>query len=353
MVDCTVRWKAVKAIWMARFRGHGWVKRSLEALGVPRSSGYRWDKCARWLFETGVARLRAQAAELAAVREEAAEVRAGAAAASSGMSRRQLERLVVHAAVLGTSDTDAAQFVAQAGGPQLSHTTVWEIVSRWSEVASVVFQRYFQGVGETAAVGEIYLGKKPLLLLTCEPVSLLMNGLRLAEGRSAEDWRPVFTALRELKHCSADGALGIRSAAKERGVEANGDMFHLLGPARLELGTLAHRVDGAETKAASNGSQADVVELAVLRAVDLALRSSSSVECINSRVRLVQVARKRLSEHFVCLMAVHHNMRTFGRGSVREGHTPAELAGIPLPTNDFFELLEMTASDLSASAVAA
>ena len=118
------------AMWMARSRGHGWVKRSLEALGVARSSGYRWDKCARWLLETGVARLRAQAAELAAVREEAAALRAGTAAASSGMSRRQMERLVVLAAVVGTSDTDAAQLVALAGGPQLSHTTVCEIVSR-------------------------------------------------------------------------------------------------------------------------------------------------------------------------------------------------------------------------------
>mgnify|MGYP005838351887 CR=1 FL=1 len=51
---------------------------------------------------------------------------------------------------------------------------------------------------------EDYLGKKPLLL-ACEPVSLLVIGLRLAESRAAEDWKPVFAGFRELRECSADG----------------------------------------------------------------------------------------------------------------------------------------------------
>jgi len=96
---------------------------------------------------------------------------------------------------------------------------------------------------------------------------------------------------------------------------------------------------------AANGSVADHVELAVIRLVDLAVRSSSSVECVNARIRLVQVARKRLSEDFIYLLALHHNMKPFGRGSVREGHTPAELAGIELPTDDWIELLDLTASE--------
>jgi len=78
--------------------------------------------------------------------------------------------------------------------------------------------------------------------------------------------------------------------------------------------------------------------------VDFAVRSSSAVECVNSRVRLVQVARKRLSEDFVYLLAVYHNMRTFGRGSARQGKTAAQLAGIELPTEDWIELLDLTAA---------
>jgi len=92
---------------------------------------------------------------------------------------------------------------------------------------------------------------------------------------------------------------------------------------------------------ASTGSLADATELAILEAVDHSVRSSSSVECVNSRVRLAQVARKRLSENYIYLMAVYHNVHAFGRGSVREGHSPAELAGIELPTSDWVELLEL------------
>jgi len=101
---------------------------------------------------------------------------------------------------------------------------------------------------------------------------------------------------------------------------------------------------------ASTGSADDELELAVLRAVDAAVRSSSSVECINSRVRPVQATRKQLSEDFIYLLAVYHNLRPFGRGSVREGHTPAELAGVRLPTRDWIELLDLVAADLKMAA---
>jgi hypothetical protein len=101
---------------------------------------------------------------------------------------------------------------------------------------------------------------------------------------------------------------------------------------------------------ASTGSPDDELELAVLRAVDAAVRSSSSVECINSRVRPVQATRKQLSEDFIYLLAVYHNMRPFGRGSVRKGHTPAELAGVQLPTRDWIELLDLVAADLKMAA---
>jgi hypothetical protein len=99
-------------------------------------------------------------------------------------------------------------------------------------------------------------------------------------------------------------------------------------------------------RAASTGRLADAVELAVIEAVDGAVRSSSAVECVNARVRLVQVARKRLGEDFLYLLAVYHNMHQFGRGSLREGKSPAELAGIALPTSDWVELLGLTEDEV-------
>ena len=92
---------------------------------------------------------------------------------------------------------------------------------------------------------------------------------------------------------------------------------------------------------ASEGTEADELEVAVIRLVDSAVRSSSPIECVNSRIRLVQVARKRLSEDFVYLLAVYHNLKAFGRGTVRQGATPAALAGIDLPTDDWLELLDL------------
>ena len=65
--------------------------------------------------------------------------------------------------------------------------------------------------------------------------------------------------------------------------------------ARLVAGTVAWRRRDKEPvallRAASTASLADQVELAVIEAVDQAVRSCSAVECVNSRVRLVQVAR--------------------------------------------------------------
>jgi hypothetical protein len=100
-------------------------------------------------------------------------------------------------------------------------------------------------------------------------------------------------------------------------------------------------------------SPADRVEIEVIRAFDMAIRSSSYVECVNGRMRSVQALRKRVSENFLYFVAVHHNMTPFGRGSVRKGHSPAELAGVVLPSNDWIELLERTAKQLRQSAAQA
>jgi len=330
-----------------------------------------------------------------------------------------------------------------------------------------------------------------------EPRSLLISGLRLSDGRTAADWEPVFATMEDMERCACDGGSGVNSAAKEAGLDVQGDLFHGLRDAeawlsrftgtcekrltaednaraalkaaeglpagneadalrrryqravaeadatvaewdrlsdlftqarrafdlatpegrlntpraaqaalRAALAAMERTPEGlalsaklkpvkdprffahlgalerdlsvlrleqvgpereaglgrlvAETvawrrrdkdpvsalRAASTGSLADEVELTLIEAVDRAARSSSAVECVNSRIRLVQVARKRLGENFLYLLAIYHNTHKFGRGSLRAGKTPAELAGIELPTSDWIELLGLGADEV-------
>ena len=177
----------------------------------------------------------------------------------------------------------------------------------------------------------------------------------LRQMRQTPEGRPLADEVARVERCE--------TAFTHLEVLASGlSTLHLeqLGPdRRAALGKLVaetvawRRVDKEPVEIleqASNGSLADDVEIAVIRLVDRAIRSSSSVECVNARIRLVQVARKRLSEDFLCLLAVYHNLKAFGRGSVRAGKCPAELAGLELPTWDWIKLLDLTAEGLVQAA---
>jgi len=502
MVDFSTWLGTVNGMLRSRHRGYGGVSAYLKGIGVARSSAYRWEGQLREWYEEGPAELEALRGECEALLAEVARLREGGGE-RAGLSRDAEWAVMVEAAVLGTSDTEVTMLLERAGGRSLSHQTVAETLAATAAVGRVVYERYFAGVGRVGAADEIFLGSGPLLLLV-EALSLLISGLRLAERRGSEDWKPVFAAQRELVVCSADEARGLVKARKDAGVALRGDKFHLLGVGRSWLAAFArgceaamkaeetakrelararfvggkHRGQSASSRAvqarlkadrllaeycrlddlleeidqafayttkegrlasgdeararvaaalaamrqtregeqlakklrvverpwalayldaveeglrglgleqvgpdrakrlgqrvaetlawrrtdktpvewlakASDGSLADQVELTVLRVFDEGIRSSSYVECVNSRVRLVQVARKRMSEDFLCLLAVHHNMKAFGRGSVREGWTPAELAGIELPTHDWLELLRMTAAELGKPLVRA
>jgi hypothetical protein len=408
---------------------------------------------------------------------------------------------ILEAAVRANGDEEVAALLSRAGGRALSHETIRGTIAEAGAVARVVYERHFAGVGTVAAGDEIYLGRRPLLLMV-GPVSLLISGLRVAERATAAAWGALFAQRGGLEGCGADGGRALGQAAANADVPVHADMFHLLRPARTRLAqleraygpkrkalakaeqavekarfrggkqagrlasqryrrareaaehvveeycrlgdllegvteafawttadgtvrtarearaTVAEALEAMKTtpqgrqlakevarverceaafahlealeaglrglrleqvgpdreakvgklvadtvawrrvdkdpvevlEGASNGSVADAVELAVIRVVDRAIRSSSSVECVNSRIRLVQVARKRLSEDLVCLLAVYHNLKPFGRGSVRAGKSPAELAGIELPTWDWIELLKLTAAELAQAA---
>lgn len=494
MVEFITPWEVVNGMGSARERGHGCVSRYLRQVRVPRPTAYRWAKELRWLVEFGAGELRRLRAECECLRAEASR-RGEERTVEGTASSARLRALILEAAVLGTSDTEAARLVWRATGRSVSHETVNAMIAEASRHARAVFARYFAGVGFVGAADEIFLGRTPLLWIV-EPGSLLISALRLAEGCTAADWAPVFATMEDLERCACDGGSGVNRAARDAGLDIQGDLFHglrdgeawlgrfagtcekrlaaedgaraVLGAAegppadaltrrveravaeadravaewdrlsdlfaqarrafdlvtregrpntpaaaqaafRAALAEMERTAEGlalaaklkplkeprffahlgaleghlgalrleqvgpdrearlgrlvAETvawrrrdkdpvsvlRAASTGSLRDVAELAVIEAVDRAVRSSSAVECVNSRIRLVQVARKRLGEDFVYLLAIYHNMHPFGRGSVRAGKTPAELAGIELPTSDWIELLDLTADEVPAA----
>jgi len=475
----TTKLRIVNGMLQARQRGHGRVGLFLAHEGVPRSTGYRWKQEVEWWLVEGPQEVERLGRKLD---EQDGAFKRSAAALDFGELREPAREraFVVTAAVLGNSDTEVAHLLALAGGRRLSHQTIHRIIEEASAQARAAFERWFAGVGCVAAADEIFLGQQPLLLMV-EPLSLLISGAVLADGRGAEDWEPVFAAMAVLERVVADRGQGIAAAAMQAGVERGADLWHLLhqgqrrlaalesacyrkiegacgdaskskacaaalaefdrldgllrrvrrafdyttpagrpntasrarkevaealeamghseegrrlavalcglrdprafahlevleaglaplrleqvGPdretalARLVAETVAWRrndkTPGCELAKASSGSLADRVELAVLRVADLAVRASSSVEGVNARVRLVQVARKRLSEDFIHLLAVYHNLKPFGRGSVRAGSTPAQLAGVELPTEDWLALLDLTAEAPGQAAVQA
>ena len=68
-------------------------------------------------------------------------------------------------------------------------------------------------------------------------------------------------------------------------------------------------------------------------------RASSLVECYNSILRPIQQVKKQVTQEFLWLKALHHNMKTFKQGR-REGKSPFQLLGVDLGNQDWIELME-------------
>lgn len=67
-------------------------------------------------------------------------------------------------------------------------------------------------------------------------------------------------------------------------------------------------------------------------------RASSLVESFNSKLRTVQYVKKHVSQEYLWLLALKHNIEPFAHGK-RLGHSPFELLGINLGTNDWVDLV--------------
>lgn len=68
-------------------------------------------------------------------------------------------------------------------------------------------------------------------------------------------------------------------------------------------------------------------------------RASSLVECYNSILRPIQQVKKQVTQEFLWLKALHHNMKTFKQGR-RKGKSPFQLLGIDFGKQDWIQLLE-------------
>jgi len=66
--------------------------------------------------------------------------------------------------------------------------------------------------------------------------------------------------------------------------------------------------------------------------------ASSLVESLNSKLRTVQYVKKQVSQEFLWLLALKHNMEAFKHGK-RQGHSPFSLLGIDLGSNDWIDLV--------------
>ncbi len=75
------------------------------------------------------------------------------------------------------------------------------------------------------------------------------------------------------------------------------------------------------------------------------VRASSAVECMNSVLRMHQARHRHVSQGMLDLKRLFWNCRTFTHGK-RRGAYPYQLLGLRLPTDDWWELLQMDPEEL-------
>jgi hypothetical protein len=75
------------------------------------------------------------------------------------------------------------------------------------------------------------------------------------------------------------------------------------------------------------------------------VRASSAVECVNSILRMQQARHRSLGQAMLDLKRLYWNCRAFGSGK-RRGKCPYQLLGVPLPTYDFWEMLQRDPAQL-------
>lgn len=85
--------------------------------------------------------------------------------------------------------------------------------------------------------------------------------------------------------------------------------------------------------------------LRVAQVLRQTVRASSVVECMNSVLRMHQARHRGLSQDLINLKRLYWNCRTFAEGK-RRGHCPYAHLGLPLPSYDWWDLLQIDPAEL-------
>ena len=116
-----------------------------------------------------------------------------------------------------------------------------------------------------------------------------------------------------------------------------------------------HRAPAADPRAAlawavALGRPLEEAERATSERIESVLastfRASSAVECMNSVLRMQQSRHKRMTQPMLDLKRLYWNCHVLKAGK-RKGHCPYQKLGLPLPTFDFWELLQSDPTQLA------
>jgi hypothetical protein len=84
----------------------------------------------------------------------------------------------------------------------------------------------------------------------------------------------------------------------------------------------------------------------IARVLSRTVRASSVVECMNSVIRMHQARHRTVTQPLLDLKRLWWNCRKFREGK-RRSRSPYEHLKLPLPTHDFWELLQLDPEDLT------
>jgi len=142
-------------------------------------------------------------------------------------------------------------------------------------------------------------------------------------------------------------ALAVSAAVRDAAVQAEGlrqrpEGLRGAGPAAAALRGVLLATGLVLALAGAEGTAAVTQVRQVLRQ---AWRASSLVEGLNSVARMQQARHRRMTPGLLALKRLYWNCRAFRTGRRRQ-ETPYGLLGVPLPTQDWWELLKLTPDEL-------
>jgi hypothetical protein len=172
-----------------------------------------------------------------------------------------------------------------------------------------------------------------------------LSGPAWAKVRRALERPQLLTFLDEASRGLSSLALPeeLRAAAvRAEGLRQQPEVLRNEGPSAGALRGVLLAASLALSLSGEAGRDALEVVRGVLRGV---WRASSLVECLNSVARMQQGRHRKMTQGLLDLKRLYWNCRPFRTGR-RRGQSPYGLHGLKLPTEDWWELLQLTPQQL-------